>query len=155
MQYNCERTRLVSRESQSTNNGYWYKDNKAYGRIITMSTRVNGEGLKQRTVFLLQWGAERARCPVQQYLLSQGQQGWGPNELTIATRLSHHSKCQDALEWAAAEVRLIILAHSRLLIYPRRLKEWQFSCFPGIGWTESRAYGRAEESSGTQEGVVT
>ena len=55
----------------------------------------------------------------------------------------------------AAEVRLMILAHSRLLIYPRRLEEWQFGCFPGLWWTESRAYGRAEESSGTQEGVVT
>ena len=55
-------------------------------------------------MLLLQWCAERARCPVQQYLLSQGQQGWGPNELTIATRLSHHSKCQDALECALESV---------------------------------------------------
>ena len=94
MEYNCERSRPVRRGSQSSNNGYWYKDNKADGRIITMYTRVNGEGLTQRRVLLLQWGVERARCPVQQYLLSQGQQGW--NELTIATRLSHHSKCQDA-----------------------------------------------------------
>ena len=79
-----------------TNNGYWYKDNKSDGRILTMSTRVNGEGLTQHTVLLLEWGTERARCPVQQYLLNQEQQGWGPNELTIATRLSYHSKYQDA-----------------------------------------------------------
>ena len=56
---------------------------------------------------------------------------------------------------AAAEVRLMILAHSRLLIYHRRLEEWQFGCFPGLWSIELRAYGRAEESSGTQEGVVT
>ena len=43
-----------------------------------MSTRVNREGLMQRTVLLLQWGMERARCQVQHCLLNQGQQGWGP-----------------------------------------------------------------------------
>ena len=102
MEYNCEHTRPVSRRSLATNNGYWYKDNKADGRIITMSMRVNGEGLTQFTVLLLQWGVERPRC--QQYLLSQGQQGWGRNKLTIATRLSHHSKCQDALEWALESI---------------------------------------------------
>ena len=56
---------------------------------------------------------------------------------------------------AAVEVRLIILAQSRLLIYPRRLEEWQLGCFPGLWWTKSRAYGRAKECSGTQDGVVT
>ena len=55
----------------------------------------------------------------------------------------------------AAEVRLMILAHYRLLIYLRRLEEWQFGRFPRLWWKESRAYGRAEESSGTQEGAVT
>ena len=72
-----------------------------------MSTLVNGKGLMHRRVLLLQWGVERARCPVQQYLLNQGQQGWGPNELTIATRLSHHSKCQDASELAFYRVSQI------------------------------------------------
>ena len=43
-----------------------------------MSRRVNREGLTQRTVLLLQWGMERARCPVEQHLLRQEQQGWGP-----------------------------------------------------------------------------
>ena len=43
-----------------------------------MSTRVSRKGLTQHTVLLLQWGTERARCPVQQCLLSQVQQGWGP-----------------------------------------------------------------------------
>ena len=104
MGYNCERTRPVSRGPQLTNNGYWYKDNKADGRILTMSIQVNRQGLTQHTVLLLQWGMERARCPVQQYLLNQGQQGWRPNELTIATRLSHHSKCQDGSEWALESV---------------------------------------------------
>ena len=70
---NCECTRSVS-----TNNGYWYKDNKADERILSMSTLVNREGLTQRTVLLLLWGMERARCPLQQCLLNQGQQGWGP-----------------------------------------------------------------------------
>ena len=104
MEHNCDHTRPVSRWSWLTNNGYWYKDNKADGRMIIMSTRANGEGLTQLTVLLLQWGVERARCPVPQYLLSQGQQGWGPNKLTIATRLSHHSKCQDALEWVLESI---------------------------------------------------
>ena len=43
-----------------------------------MSWRVNREGLTQRTVLLQQWGTERARCPVEQHLLRQEQQGWGP-----------------------------------------------------------------------------
>ena len=49
---------------------------------------------------------------------------------------------------AAVVVRLMILAHLRLLIYLRRLKEWHSRCFP----EQPRAYGRAEELSGTQEG---
>ena len=50
MEYNCEHTRPVSRGPWLTNNGYWYKDSKADGRILTMSTQVNGEGLTQCTV---------------------------------------------------------------------------------------------------------
>ena len=34
------------------------------------------------------------------------------------------------------------------------LEEQQFDCLPGLWSSESRAYGRAEESSGTQEGGV-
>ena len=45
---------------------------------------------------------------------------------------------------AAADVRLMILAQSRLLMYPRRVEKWQLGCFPGLWWTESIAYGRAE-----------
>ena len=56
---------------------------------------------------------------------------------------------------AVAEVRLIILVHFRLLIYPRRLEEWQISCLPGLWASESRAPLRAEESSGTPESVVS
>ena len=105
MGYNYERTRPVSRGPDVTNNGYWCRDNKADGRILTMSRRVNREGLTRRTVLLLQWGTERARCPVQHWLLNQAQQGRWPNELTIATRLSHHSKCQDAFRVGYRECR--------------------------------------------------
>ena len=47
---NCEHTRPVDRGPQLTNNGYWCKDNKADGRILTMSRQVNREGLMQCTV---------------------------------------------------------------------------------------------------------
>ena len=71
-----------------TNNGYWYKDNKADGRILTMSTRVNGEGLTQRTVLLLQWDTETARCPVQQCLFNQGCKAEG----RVSLQLLHDSR---------------------------------------------------------------
>ena len=41
MGYNCECTRPVSRGPKLTNNGYWGKDNKADGRLLTMSIRVS------------------------------------------------------------------------------------------------------------------
>ena len=54
----------------------------------------------------------------------------------------------------AAEVRLINEAHLMLLIYLRRLEEWQIICLP-VSWAlESRAYRKAEVLAGTQEGVV-
>ena len=55
----------MSRWPESTNNGYWGKNNKADGpNILTMSMRVNREGLTQHTVLLLEWGTERAKGPV-------------------------------------------------------------------------------------------
>ena len=49
----------------------------------------------------------------------------------------------------------MILAYFRLLIYPRRFEEQQFGCLPGLWSIESRANGRAEESSGILEGGDT
>ena len=54
--------------------------------------------------------ALRGPCARCNCLLDQGQQGWGPNKLTIATRLSHHGKYQDALEWASESVLSSCLA---------------------------------------------
>ena len=41
-----------------------------------------------------------------------------------------------------------------LLIYSLELEEWQSGSFLVLWASESRAYGRAEESSGTHEGAV-
>ena len=43
-----------------------------------------------------------------------------------SSRGEGESKSWRGVVEAAAEVRLMILAHSRLLIYPRRLEEWTF-----------------------------
>ena len=104
MGYNCERTKPVKRGPWLTNNGYWCKDNKADGPILTMSTRVNREGLTQCPVLLLQWGMERARCPEQQCLLNQGQQGWGPKWAynCYITRTTANIKM--LIEWAIDSV---------------------------------------------------
>ena len=54
----------------------------------------------------------------------------------------------------AVEMRLINEAYLRLLIYLRRLEEWQIICLP-VSWAlELRAYGRDEVLAGMQEGVL-
>ena len=132
---NCECTRPVSRGPYLTNNGYWCKDNKADGRILTMSKWVNRDGLTQRNVQCCCYSEARsgpdAKCNSDYWI--KHSKAEGPNKLTIATRLSHHSKCQDALEWASESV-----ANPTTIISLSR--KWDFfstheKVRPGNAWT--------------------
>ena len=62
--------------------------------------------------------------------------------------------CRGGVVEAAAGARLNNLAQTGLLIYSLELEEWQSGGFLASWPSESRAHGRAEESSGTREGVV-